>query len=107
MSLTVLPPVVKLLRHRHAMVREKAVYCMHAFFRRAPSLMGHTLPQLKSMLGDKDPGVLSAVVTLVALLVETSREEFESLGADLIDVLQQVRDAWFGDLSFLSFCVPP
>ena len=88
--LTVLPPVVKLLRHQHAMVREKAVYCMHAFFRRAPSLMEHTLPQLKSMLGDRDPGVLSAVVTLLSLLVETSRAEFVSLGMDLINVLQQV-----------------
>ena len=88
--LTVLPPVVKLLQHRHAMVREKAVYCVHAFFRRAPGLMGHTLPQLKGMLGDKDPGVLSAVVTLLSLLVETSRAEFVSFGVDLINVLQQV-----------------
>ncbi|XP_076468691.1 uncharacterized protein LOC143299398 [Babylonia areolata] len=86
-----LPPVVKLLRHRQAMVRARAVHCMHAFFRRAPAMMQNHVPEVKGMLGDRDPGVLMAVVTTVESLVERSREEFLALGPALISILQQIR----------------
>lgn len=92
-----LPVVVKLLRHHQALVRARAVSCIDAFFRKAPSLMQPVLSQVKGMLGDKEPSVLSALVTLIAQLPQEFLAEFASVGPGLINMLMQVRSNKFGD----------
>ncbi|KAL8611220.1 hypothetical protein ACOMHN_013651 [Nucella lapillus] len=87
-----LPPVVKLLRHRQSMVRAKAVYCMHAFFHRAPTLLQSHVQEVKGMLGDRDPAVLMAVVTaLESLLGQNCGERFSDLTLPLVNIMQQIR----------------
>ncbi|KAK7503522.1 hypothetical protein BaRGS_00005061 [Batillaria attramentaria] len=90
-----LPAVLSCLNHKRELVREKAVHCLHAFFLRAHSLMSHTLPQLNALLKDKDPGVLSALVSLFVSLAPKDPDTFLPLGMPLLNVLQQVRGRRF------------
>jgi len=51
-------------------VRRKAVLCLHAFVCKVPELARQIHGYINSVLGDKDPGVVWAVVEVYRQLVQ-------------------------------------
>lgn len=93
---SILPEVIKKLKHSHELVREKAIYCLQAFYYSAPSLVQSSLSQLNLFLESRDPGILSAVVNIFLVLVRENPHKYVSLGGSFLHILDQINSGGFG-----------
>ncbi|KAH9504102.1 hypothetical protein Btru_067723 [Bulinus truncatus] len=93
---TILPEVFRKLNHSSDLVKEKALYCIRAFYQRAPVLMQSSVSQLISFLESRDPGILSAVVNIFLLLVNDNPSRFINLANTFLYILQQINERGFG-----------
>ncbi|CAG5128295.1 unnamed protein product [Candidula unifasciata] len=93
---SILPEVIKKLRHSHELVREKALHCLRAFYRSTPSLLQPYLPQLNTFLASRDPGILTAVTNLFLILCQENAARFVNLGPSFLHILDQINHRGFG-----------
>eukprot|EP01130_Rhizamoeba_saxonica_P018090 TRINITY_DN8960_c0_g1_i1.p1 TRINITY_DN8960_c0_g1~~TRINITY_DN8960_c0_g1_i1.p1 ORF type:complete len:857 (+),score=195.70 TRINITY_DN8960_c0_g1_i1:31-2571(+) len=64
------PDVLKHLSGSNIYLRKKAAICSIRILRKIPSLMEEFIPKIKSLLGQKNHGVLISAVTLVSAMCE-------------------------------------
>ena len=85
--------VEKLLKSTNSFVRKKAVLCAVRILRRAPDLLDSFVPATRSLLGDRNHGVLITGVTLIQEMCELSTEtvpHFRRLVPTLVRVLKNL-----------------
>ncbi|CUG87244.1 epsilon adaptin, putative [Bodo saltans] len=81
--------VAGLLAHSNALVRKKAVLCMHAFFRKSDGLIGdHKL--FRQALCDRDPSVMGASLGLFYDVILNDVEGQRDLLPSLVLILKQI-----------------
>lgn len=93
---SILPEVIKKLRHPHEFVREKALHCLRAFYLCTPALLQPYLPQLNTFLASRDPGILTAAINFFLILCEENASRFVSLGTSFLHILDQINHRGFG-----------
>ncbi|KAI8782007.1 AP-4 complex subunit epsilon-1 [Biomphalaria glabrata] len=102
---TILPEVMKKLNHSSDLVKEKALYCLRAFYQCAPALMQSSVSHLSNFLESRDPGVLSATVNIFLLLISDDPSRYISLASSFLHILQQIGERGFGS-SYYYHMVP-
>nr|XP_022308465.1 AP-4 complex subunit epsilon-1-like isoform X2 [Crassostrea virginica] len=85
-----LPLVQKKLQHPRELVRMKAACCIRRFIRIAPSYQGHLQDNIRKLLYDKDPGVMSIGVQIHLQLLKSGVQTVDTLTSDLCSILQQI-----------------
>lgn len=81
--------VTALLAHPNALVRKKAVLCMHAFFRKSDGLIGdHKM--FRQALCDRDPSVMGASLGLFHDVILNDVEGQRDLLPSLVLILKQI-----------------
>ncbi|CAL1527021.1 unnamed protein product [Lymnaea stagnalis] len=102
---SILPEVLKKLKHPHDLVREKALHCIRTFYQGAPALLRASFTQLTLFLESRDPGVLSAVVNIFLILISENPSKYVSLSGSFLHILQQINERGFGS-SYYYHMVP-
>lgn len=64
--------IEKLMKSPNAYIRKKAVLCAFRIIRRVPELMEIFLPATRSLLNEKNHGILITGVTLITEMCENS-----------------------------------
>ncbi|XP_061170986.1 AP-4 complex subunit epsilon-1-like [Saccostrea echinata] len=77
------------LQHPSELVRMKAACCILRFIRTIPSYQGHLQDNIKKLLYDKDPGVMSIGVKIQLELLRGNQNS-PNLTSDLIKIQQQL-----------------
>eukprot|EP01062_Namystynia_karyoxenos_P061152 TRINITY_DN5320_c4_g1_i1.p1 TRINITY_DN5320_c4_g1~~TRINITY_DN5320_c4_g1_i1.p1 ORF type:complete len:1013 (+),score=438.44 TRINITY_DN5320_c4_g1_i1:106-3039(+) len=85
----ILQDVQACLKHSSALVRKKAIVCIHAFWRRNEMGVGHT-QQYQQVLCDKDPSVMAGALTFLHDLCCLAPEDHKHLVPSFVSILKQV-----------------
>eukprot|EP00494_Astrolonche_serrata_P031224 UN31493 len=86
-----LPLVIKLLNHKEANIRKKAVMVLHRVHQLDPEFITEIVDHGKRLLCDKDPAVMGASLHLMALLVEgDTRRKMKELVPHFVSILKQI-----------------
>ena len=83
--------VAGLLAHPNALVRKKAVLCMHAFYRKSDGLIADQ-KLFRQALCDRDPSVMGATLALFHDVVLTDIENQRDLLPSFISILKQITE---------------
>jgi AP-4 complex subunit epsilon-1 len=88
-----LPKITEVLLHsEHTLVRKKAVMALHQFYQMDPHSVDHLMEQVKNLLRDRDPSVMSCSLSLLHDFAK--RDPFSQL--DLVDqycsILKQITE---------------
>ncbi|KAG0369460.1 AP-4 complex subunit epsilon-1 [Gamsiella multidivaricata] len=84
--------VLTALSHAHESVRKRALIALRNFYTQDPDLIAPYLDQIKMLLYDSEPSVMSAALGLFAVAVQGHAKEMKGLIPVLIKILQQVVD---------------
>jgi len=87
------PEVEKLLGSTNPYLRKKAALCAIRVLRKCPDLMENFVPRIRSLLSDRNHGVLITAVTLMTELCETDPhniEFFRRLVSSLVRILKNL-----------------
>ncbi|CAH1791246.1 unnamed protein product [Owenia fusiformis] len=86
----ILPLVEDKLNHPKALVRKKAVMCLHKFLSKAPNQVQHIHGKFKKALCDKDPSVMWAALQIYHDLIKSDIESYRDIVSGLVSILRQV-----------------
>ncbi|KAF9191851.1 hypothetical protein BGZ49_003495 [Haplosporangium sp. Z 27] len=84
--------VLNALSHTHESVRKRALIALKNFYTQDPELVLPYLDQIKELLYDPEPSVMSAALGFFAAVVQEHAKEMQDLVNVLVTVLQQVID---------------
>ncbi|KAF9290937.1 hypothetical protein BGZ68_005677 [Mortierella alpina] len=84
--------VLAALSHTHESVRKRALIALKNFYTRQADLVVPYLSQIKELLYDPEPSVMSAALGLLALAVQSHSDHLKETVPVLIKILQQVVD---------------
>ncbi|XP_061170774.1 AP-4 complex subunit epsilon-1-like [Saccostrea echinata] len=85
-----LPLVQKKLQHPRELVRMKAACCILRFIKTIPSYQRHLQDNIRKLLYDKDPGVMSIGIKIQLELLRGGNQNSQNLTSDLIKIQQQI-----------------
>eukprot|EP00756_Hemistasia_phaeocysticola_P009354 Hpha_TRINITY_DN14869_c0_g2::TRINITY_DN14869_c0_g2_i1::g.169539::m.169539/K12400/AP4E1; AP-4 complex subunit epsilon-1 len=85
----ILQDVTECLKHASALVRKKAIVCIHAFWRRNEIGVGDP-KKYQQVLCDKDPSVMAGALTFLHDLCCLAPEEHKHLVPSFVSILKQV-----------------
>lgn len=82
--------VLGLLEHSQAIVRKKAVVCLHRFLQLSPRILDSHNSAVRKALCDNDPSVMGATLLLLRDLAAEAPQEYKDLIPSLVSILKQV-----------------
>jgi len=86
----VLPLVLKLVDHKEANIRKKAVMVLHRFHQLDPNSVMDLMEKGKRLLCDKDPSVMGASLNLMHELVDHNLARMKELVPSFVSILKQI-----------------
>merc|ERR1719285_477786 len=86
----VLPLVLKLVDHKEANIRKKAVMVLHRFHQLDPNSVMDLMEKAKRLLCDKDPSVMGASLNLMHELVDHNLVRMKELVPSFVSILKQI-----------------
>merc|ERR1719499_292796 len=86
----VLPLVLKLVDHKEANIRKKAVMVLHRFHQLDPNSVPELMEKAKRLLCDKDPSVMGASLNLMHMLVDHNLVRMKELVPSFVSILKQI-----------------
>ncbi len=84
--------VLDLLDHKQALVRKKAVICMHRFLQLNPRALDEHKDRVRKVLCDIDPSVMGATVLLIQDLAAADPASYKDLIPSFVSILKQVTE---------------
>ncbi len=82
--------VIKLLDHKRALVRKKAVMALHRFISLDPSMLERYEQKIRSVLCDQDPSVMSATLCIFEDGALRNPKDHKDLIPSFVSILKQI-----------------
>ncbi|CAG8450341.1 9270_t:CDS:10 [Diversispora eburnea] len=94
----IIPAILKLveekLTHKNYLVKKKAIMVFQRLFHESPDLIKHLDEKFRQILTEKEPEILSAILSLYVDFVKVDPNKYKDLVPILINILEQVIDKW-------------